>query len=929
MIDLRRFLFAIFVLLIPIALLAQTAQVGQITGTVKDPTGAVLPGVNIEAKHQEKGVIRSTTSDASGQFRMPSMPLGPYTITATLSGFETATLRKNLVENEKTTDVTIPMKLGATSEAIIVSGDVPIVDKTNVTAQTRVRADEFQKLPVGRNYQTLEGLAPGIPGTGGGNVNAHGALSGNNQFIFDGADVTDPTTGTFASNLNFEAIQEVSIYTSGISAEYGRAVGAIVNVITKSGGNDFSGSAKWLGTNDNWNPQNKTHSETTGASLARTKFDHTNPVQSYTLGGPIWKDRAWFFGAYEKQKNTSPQRQTVVAPDNFQQTTISPFWDARGTFQVNANNNVWIKKHTSPTNGFVIDYWANNQVPVLAADKYALTRQDQTANLINGQWSGVFGSNLTAEVIAAKSGETITVFPFAISSVTGGAPHQSEANSLYYNGATFDGFVNRPRRQATGAISYFVPLGRVSNNFKFGYDWQSLRSGAQFAYPNNQFFVDKSFDAAKQTFVPDLRLDFDPPTASTSKGKITSLYARDKMEITPRLFVEAGLRYEKQTGNSDIGIDTVNASSLSPRLFASYDLQGNGKSIVLLTYGRFYQFIIQSFSDSFAQIPQQGNYNGFAWDGTQYVPTGRVTSGGSSFQTNTSLNPTYTNEVTGGYQRQFGNTIGVGVRGIWRKWGDLIDDVRGFNADGTTFRRVENYAAAKRQYKGLELTFEKRFSQHWYTSANYTYSRSTGNQFSDTFTALGDWIDANCTNSTDPSIGTNGTLPCSTVQEGAVKNGRSTYDRPNDLKLQGAYTFNLGPAALTAGLAGEAISGVDYTEARTMTVLNPVTGKSSGNTATYFYETRGAHRLPGYAFADGSLEATFRVYRTAEIGIKGEMFNITDMQRKIQVNNTTFCANTTNPSTSCTTARNSFGTATARGSFYAPRSYRITTLLRF
>src|SRR5882672_7570591 len=104
MIDLRRFLFATFVLLIPIALLAQTAQLGQITGTVKDPTGAVLPGVAIEAKHQEKGVIRSATTDASGQFRMPSMPLGPYTITATLSGFETATLRRNLVENEKTTD---------------------------------------------------------------------------------------------------------------------------------------------------------------------------------------------------------------------------------------------------------------------------------------------------------------------------------------------------------------------------------------------------------------------------------------------------------------------------------------------------------------------------------------------------------------------------------------------------------------------------------------------------------------------------------------------------------------------------------------------------------------------------------------------------------------------------------------------------------
>jgi len=166
----------------------------------------------------------------------------------------------------------IRMKLGATTEAITVTGEVPIVDKTNVTDRTSFRAQEFQKLPVGRSYQALMGLAPGIPTTGGGNVNSHGALSGNNLFLFDGADVTDPTTGTFASNLNFEAIQEMSLYTAGVSAEYGRAAGAVVNVITKSGGNDLSGSAKLVQTNDKWNEQNTTKNQVTGASLARTKF---------------------------------------------------------------------------------------------------------------------------------------------------------------------------------------------------------------------------------------------------------------------------------------------------------------------------------------------------------------------------------------------------------------------------------------------------------------------------------------------------------------------------------------------------------------------------------------------------------------------------------------------------------------------------------
>src|SRR5207247_1802301 len=200
---------------------------------------------------------------------------------------------------EKTTDVAIAMKLGATTEAITVTGEVPIVDKTNVSANTRLREKEFQKLPLGRDYQTLFNEAAGVEGGPGqsANPNTHGALDGNNLYLFDGTDVTDSVTGTFGANLNYEAIQEVSVNTAGLSAEYGRAVGGVITVITKSGTNTPEGSLKLLLSNDQWNSQNKTHNQVTGESLARTKFDHVNPTYSGTLGGPILRDRAWFFGA--------------------------------------------------------------------------------------------------------------------------------------------------------------------------------------------------------------------------------------------------------------------------------------------------------------------------------------------------------------------------------------------------------------------------------------------------------------------------------------------------------------------------------------------------------------------------------------------------------------------------------------------------------
>ena len=150
-------------------------------------------------------------------------------------------------------------------------------------------------------------------------------MRGNNLFLFDGVDTTDVTTGGFTQNFNFDAIQEVAISTTGISAEYGRAQGAVVNVVTKSGTNRFAGSAKVFWTNDNWNAQNKGNNAINGAPFARVKNDTTVPDYNYTLGGPIWQDHVWFFGSYETQKQVRTAVQTFVStvyPDETGQSAV-------------------------------------------------------------------------------------------------------------------------------------------------------------------------------------------------------------------------------------------------------------------------------------------------------------------------------------------------------------------------------------------------------------------------------------------------------------------------------------------------------------------------------------------------------------------------------------------------------------------------------
>jgi outer membrane receptor protein involved in Fe transport len=918
---------------------SQVVVIGELSGQVRDETGAALPGVTITVVSRERGFSRTTTTDSTGRYRFSELQPGRYNVTATLSGFGTVTTTDNLVESNRKTELSTTMKLSAQQAAVTVTGEVPIVDKSNTALETRQRAKEFEKMPVGRSYQSLFLNAPGVnlPPGANPNPNVHGALGSNNLWLYDGVDTTDPTTGTFGGNLNFEAIQEVTVITSGVSAEYGRAAGGVINVVTKSGTNQFAGSGKVVMTNDNWNAQNttvnKNCSVVSGAlscpstSLARTLYDHVNPRYAVTLGGPIWQDHVWFFGAYESANNTTGQRSTAISGENYQQTTEDRFWDGKLTAQITPSITLSARGSSSPTSGFVVNYGN-------AAEFVALTGQDQTAQTYAGFMTGVFGTNVTAEIQGNWNGPSNSASKHGIDvhPLGGGAPHFSNADGFYYNGAFFDGFVNRPRQGILGAATYYTEIGGNSHSFKGGVDYQHLNSTSLFGYPNNQLFIDQSFDFRTRTSVPASRRDYAPPVASTSLGNIIAVYARDKFEVGKHLFFELGLRYEHQKSEDDISRTNVDKGTVSPRFSASYDVFGTGKSLVVGTYGRFYQFVLQSFADAFGQNVQRGTYDNFNYNtvSKQYEFAGHVSLAGSGVILNPDIKPTYTDEGTVGFRQQIGNTMGVTVTGIYRKWGDIIDDIPVYNANGSQTTTYKNYGPAERKFYGVELVFDKRFSEHWNANASYAWGRTKLNTTSDTASSLGDYLNSNCRTTIDTTIGTGGVLPCTTVVEGPNKYGEANFSTTNNVKFGGAYVHSLGPANLALGLGGQLVDGVRYQKQRAMTVLIPGTTTNTSTTETYFYEPRGSEKLPTIYQIDASLEATFTLFRTLELGVKGEIFNVTNIQRATAVDQTTWCDDATaTPTSSCGLARINFGKSTARASFQAPRAYRLTALMRF
>jgi hypothetical protein len=306
-----------------------------------------------------------------------------------------------------------------------------------------------------------------------------------------------------------------------------------------------------------------------------------------------------------------------------------------------------------------------------------------------------------------------------------------------------------------------------------------------------------------------------------------------------------------------------------------------------------------------------------------------VRIGGSTFQPNSELSPYFIDEFTVGAQRELGRNQAATVRFVSRTWGDIIDDVRTFNADNSVNRQVVNYDAAEHTYRGVQFVYDKRFSQNWSAAASYTYSRTRGNHFAtNNFSALGDYLDVQCRTTVDLTVGSNGVLPCSEVQNGANKYGAPIFDRPHNLKFNGTYVRPIGPTNLVVGMLGESISKQRYEKIRQMNVLLPGTTTNSGFTANYFYNALGSDPVPGMVwFVDTSLELVWRIHDRNQAGFKAEFFNLTSQEGKTTSNNVVWCNNEVG--TGCSAAIANYGKATARGSFQSPRSYRFSAIFRF
>jgi outer membrane receptor protein involved in Fe transport len=283
------------------AILGQTT--GSIIGRVVDPTGSPLPGVAVEATSERLQGARAATTSSSGAYRFASLPPGSYRVRATLSGFRSVE-KGATVSLDATATVDLTLEVSA-EEQLVVSGEAPLIDKTATTTGTNYTSNVIAHLPVSRNYADIVKSNPGVSTDRGSTegrslaLSIYGATSAENQWVIDGVNTTNVLKGVQGKAINNEFVQEVEVKTGGYQAEYGRALGGVVNVITKSGGNQFHGDAFSYYDSTGTAAEQQFQPGDSGIAQMRVadgeRFDY-----GADLGGFILKDRLWFFGAYNR-----------------------------------------------------------------------------------------------------------------------------------------------------------------------------------------------------------------------------------------------------------------------------------------------------------------------------------------------------------------------------------------------------------------------------------------------------------------------------------------------------------------------------------------------------------------------------------------------------------------------------------------------------
>ena len=589
-----------------LTLIAASVALGQTTistieGTIRDPQGSVVAGAEVVVKSASLGIERTATSDAEGFYRITALPAGNYSMTVTHAGFAKRDFDNIELTLNRTLTLDIPLEVGAVQGQVDVVGYAQLLNPTSSSTGATVTPQQIREMPTnGRNYLDLMQLVPGVVVNRQANAGSDnstpvlGERAGNNNFLIDGQPNKDTVSGGAASQFNQETIAEFQVLTAGFRAEFGQASGAVVNVITRSGGNEYHGLASIFFRNNVFDSSNSLDPTQDEAPFLQ-RWDY-----SLAGGGPIVKDKVFFFGSAERIREN--RRLNFVFPPgtpqiarNFEAQFDNPsrIYDTRGFFkfdeQLGAHS---LSQSVSYTNGNVREF-----LPLSNATDLPSRRNDTGARHLLLAFSDtvLLGDKGNPWVLTLRGGyrgdtsETRPAHPEAGVGTTFQMFSSFNTGALFGDLGSFS-FGNNTSRTALDQkyTSASANLNKLigDHNIKFG--WNFLRTkvdGVESQILNLQLFAT----------VPDFTT-FGPFNAGfftvTTAGGLTpeandihlrnnynAFYFQDDWKFRQNLTLNFGLRW-------DYDSEFETRQNISPRV--GFAWQAASHTIVRGHYGLFY-----------------------------------------------------------------------------------------------------------------------------------------------------------------------------------------------------------------------------------------------------------------------------------------------------------------------------------------------------
>jgi hypothetical protein len=851
---------------------------GSLFGTVKDESDAVLPATAVRLSSPALiGGPGSTVTNEKGQFRLPELAPGVYTLEIERTGFASYREEELRVAVGGSIERTVILKLAGIADSVDVEGQGSLIEARRSGRSSRYGTEQLKSIPV-RRYSIFDFIkaAPGVSPTSASSgtnnsVSVFGSGVNENAFLLDGTNFTCPCSGGAAPQPDVDVIEEIQIESLGASAEYGNIQGAVFNVVTKQGGNIFQYDASSYGQTDGLtgHPIQLACVRCTEAETAYTRVRYRDGTTH--LGGPILRDRLWFFGGYQYLRDYDSQPGT---DPRFPRADKYDKVFAKATWQITPSLKLLSSFHD--------EFWVSPERPTLSKPFETTVRisgSRPTGTFVylthvlssNTVWDARMSRFVAPQESVPSTGDR--TIPNRFDTATG----LSSGGPLSFGNLTLF------RTTTTASLSHYrTNLLSGDHELKVGTQIEDGKHDGYTAFPGGVQYTDRNGQPFQAVF----------SQPSTTGGEFMTLgtFAMDSVRVGGRLTLDLGIRYDHsrgispdlparggeghETGATIRGLGTLYTwNVVAPRLGLALKLTPNGRTILRTNYGRFYQGTLTGDLTAIHPGLTPTTTKSFDPATGQYSTIVSVVDPTINLRIDPNTKAPRTDQFSIGVDRELASRLAVTAAYVHKAGRDFIGwtDTGGIYqaqtrtlSDGRTVPVLvlANSTADRRflktnppeyflRYNGMMLTLERRWADRWQALASYTFSKVEGLQPSSGATPGSSQVSSLNTFGRDPNSLTNaiGTLP---------------NDRTHMFRLMGSVEIPRTGLVLATNL--QHFTGLPW--AATAQISLPQ------GLQRVLLEPRGSRRLSSQTLLDLRLSKTVRLAGHGQIELLLDVLNV-------------------------------------------------------